>query len=156
MSVRRSFYSQEPEIYGALSQTYRESHPTSLGWDAAMTPRKWRTVYASNAFQPTWLYSTRSYTPPNPWIGKYFIPAGSNPAFPNKDNFVMEYDIMRRAGMYTYRILYAVKNNKKNGFNPESGEAKYIIKSKPSVEGRPGQMNLILDTNNVILDVQYW
>ena len=95
MSVRRAFYSQEPEVYGqstrkgtgsqrGLYKTYRDSHAGVLGWDAAMTPRKWRTIYASNAFQPTWLYHKQRYDPPDSdgWIGKYFIPVDSFPQFP--------------------------------------------------------------------------
>jgi hypothetical protein len=150
MSVRRSYYSQEPELYST-------THSTKLGWDASMTPRKWRTIYASNAFQPSWLYRKQKYVAPNQnWIGKYFIPVDSTPAFPDKNNYVMEYDIMRQAGMYIYRILYAVKNDIQNGFYPRADDSEYVIKSKPSIEGRPGQMNIILDTNNIILDVQYW
>ena len=68
----------------------------------------------------------------------------------------MEYDVQRRAGMYSYRILYAVKNDKKNGFNPTDRDPDWVIKSKPSIEGRPGDMKVILDTNNIILSVQYW
>jgi hypothetical protein len=158
MSVRRAFYSQEPELYGTGSQydIYRDSHSGSLGWDAAMTPRKWRTIYASNAFQPTWLYRKQVYEPGSEWIGKYFIPVDSQPTYPDKQNYVMEYDIMRKSGMYNYRILYAAENTTKNGFNPRPGDPKWVIKSKPSIEGRPGQMNIILDTNNIILAVQYW
>jgi hypothetical protein len=168
MAVRRGFYSQEPEVYGAsnrigtgsradLYQVYRDSHTTALGWDAAMTPRKWRTIYATNAFQPTWLYQKQSYRAPNKeWIGKYFIPVDAYPEDPTKSNYVMEYDIMRKAGMYAYRILYAVENTEKNGFNPRPGDPSWVIKSKPSVEGRPGQMNIILSPKNIILDVQFW
>lgn len=165
MSVRRSFYSQEPEIYrGETARLYQAAHPTTLGWDAAMTPRKWRTIYASNQFQPTSLYnSTRTSITSlgsnvmQEWIGKYFIPVDSSPQDPSKDNYVMEYDVMRKSGMYSYRILYAVRYTTKNGYHP-TGQTKdtYVIKSKPAIEGRPGQMNLILDTNNLILDVQYW
>lgn len=169
MSVRRGFYSQEPEVYGSSARSgtgsrknlydiYRSSHAATLGWDAAMTPRKWRTVYASNNFQPTWLYKQQRYDPPElqEWVGKYFIPVDSYPQNPAKNNYIMEYDVQRKAGMYSYRILYAVKNTKKNGFNPRAGDPAWVIKSKPSVEGRPGQMNLILDPNNIILSVQNW
>ncbi len=166
MSVRRAYYSQEPEVYGEselhwrknLYDIYRSSHSSALGWDQAMTPRKWRTIYASNEFQPTWLYRQQKYEPPElqDWIGKYFIPVDSYPQDPSKNNYVMEYDVQKKAGMYSYRILYAVKNTKANGFNPRPGDAAWVIKSKPSVEGRPGQLNVILDPNNIILALQHW
>jgi hypothetical protein len=166
MSVRRAYYSQEPEVYGEselhkrkkLYDVYRSSHAGFLGWDQSITPRKWRTIYASNAFQPTWLYRQQQYNVPalQDWIGKYFIPVDSYPQDPSKNNYVMEYDFQKKAGMYSYRILYAVKNTKANGFNQRPGAADWVIKSKPSIEGRPGQLNVILDPKNVILALQYW
>ena len=153
------FYSQEPtnnHAAQAIYQIYRDSHSGVLGWDAAVTPRKWRTIYASNNFQPTWLYRKQSYTPESEWIGKYFIPIDSKPQYPDNGNYITEYDVQRKSGMYSYRVLYAVKNNKENGYYPKSGDPKWVIKSKPSVEGRPGQMNIILSTDNRVLSVENW
>lgn len=161
MSIRRAFYSQEPEVYTDELKQYEANHNNKLGWGAAMTPRKWRTIYNSNAFQPTVLYNRHEYSPPNTnemheWIGKTFVPVDTVNMLRPADT-LLEYDVMRKAGMYTYRILYAVPYDKAHGYYPKPGEnKKYIVKSKASVEGRPGQLNLILDTSNKILDVQYW
>lgn len=119
-------------------------------WAAAMSPRKWRTFPHADNFQPSWLYRQQMYRPSKPdsnWIGKYFIPDGSIPARPHVDNYVLEYDVMRKSGMYNYRILYAVKAVDETG---------WVIRSKAAIEGRPGQMNIILTPQNLILDVQYW
>lgn len=140
MSIRRHLFSQE----------IRYQHPWS--------PRKSRTYAPGGQFQPTWLYHKQIYRPygatniPNAkdgdeasWIGKIFIPEGSIPSNPSKNNYIREYDVMKKAGTYSYRILYAVQKN---------GE--WVIKSKASVEGRPGQMNLIMSPKNEIIDIQYW
>lgn len=126
----------------------RQFHSQELRYDHEYTPRKQRQFAPGGQFQPTWLYRKQIYRPQgpkNPWIGKFFIPTGSVPANPEKTNYVREYDVMKKTGRYSYRILYAVV----------SGD-KYTIKSKPSVEGRPNQLNLILNTDNRILDVQYY
>jgi len=159
MSVRRSFYSQEPEVYGQINSLYEDSHQTT-GWDTRMTPRKWRTIYAANVFNPTILYHRQNYEPPNlsSWIGKYYISDNSLDFVGKRPGtYINEHDIMRQAGMTSYRILYAVPYDLAHGYNPRPGEtAKYVVKSKPAIEGRPGQLNLILDTDNKILSVQYF
>jgi hypothetical protein len=141
MAIRRSFYSQETNL-GDITRN------GDLAWNYAMTPRKWRTIYSSNQFQPSSLYKKQMYRPSSnskqhEWIGKYYIQADQ---IPTTNDYVTEYEVMKSAGMYNYRILYAVKDENNN----------YKIKSKPAIEGRPGQMNLIMNTDNKIIDVQYW
>lgn len=145
MTYRRSFYSQESDVGTNITQD------GDLAWKYAMTPRKWRTIFHTNQFQPTSLYTKQIYRPTtaqpqHAWIGLYYIPSDSIPKNPSKLNYVTEYDVMKSSGMYSYRILYAVKD----------ANGSWYIKSKPSVEGRPGQLNLILSTDNKILNVQYW
>lgn len=168
MSIRRSFYSQEPTttdqyMANRLNMTV-ESGMNS--WAAAMPPRKWRTIYHSQSVQPSRLYSREIYKPTkvqkeSEWIGKYFIPDGSVPRRPEANNYITEYDIMKHAGMYSYRVLYAVKATTKDSVSFPSGNdsmngSGWILRSKASIESRPGQLNLILSTQNLILDVQYF
>jgi len=117
-----------------------------LRYDHEHSPRKQRMFAAGGQFQPSRLYNNQLYKPTKPepeaeWIGKFFIPEGSIPANPEKDNYVREYDVMKRAGKYSYRVLYA-----------HNGQ----LKSKAAIERRPGQMNLIINTNNRILSVEYY
>ncbi len=104
------------------------------------TIRKSGRHYANNNYQQSRLYESTRFRPATNWIGKYFIPIGSFPYDPHTMNYIHEYDVMKKAGSYAYRILYI------------NGEKK----SKPSIEYRPAQLNIILNPDNVILDVVYF
>ncbi len=104
------------------------------------TVRKSGSYYADNARQQSRLYNDTRYRPLTDWIGKYFIPIGSFPRDPHMLNYISEYEVMKKTGSYAYRIAYV------NGSK----------KSKPSIEYRPAQLNLILNPDNLILDVLYF
>ncbi len=86
------------------------------------------------------LYNKSVSRPQTDWIGKYFIPIGSFPRDPYYHNYVSENEVIKKTGRYAYRIIYT------NG----------IGMSKPSIEYRPAQLNIILSPDNVILDAAYF
>ena len=127
------------------------AHSQDLKYDHGHNPRKLRSVAYSNQFEPTHFYKKQTYIPhkeskETSWVGKYFIPIGTTNNYVPQCHAVSEYEVMRKAGMYAYRILYAI----------EGSDGKVHIQSKAAMEGRPGQMNITLNTNNKILDVEYW
>lgn len=103
------------------------------------TVRKSGSYYADGALQQSRLYNGTRYRP-ECWIGKYFIPVGSFPRDPHLLNYVSEYEVMKKTGSYAYRVAYV--NGQK--------------KSKPSIEYRPAQLNIILNPDNLIIDVVYF
>jgi hypothetical protein len=129
---RRPLASQEPAIKDV--------------WSARITPRKWRTFTPARSVLPSRLYGPARVVKRNIWTGKYFIPEGSAPALPHRQNYVLESEIARTTGGRSYRILYAVAG--------PTGE--WIIRSKPTIEDRPGQLNLVLTGNNVVLGVAWF
>lgn len=171
--IRRPLFSQEITSTNAWMNerlgTPDRSNPvrdvSRTEWSRTMSPRKWRTVHHARGVQsPSVLYRRELYVPPagtveNTWLGKYFIPDDAIPAVPTADNYVLEADVMRKAGMYNYRILYALEVASGSSIRDLFGytqKKRWVLKSKPSIESRPGQMNLILTPKNLILAVQYW
>jgi len=125
-------------------------HSQDLRYNHGHTPRKARTVTYSDQFQPTHFYRKQIYIPSknekqSEWVGKYFLPIGSTNNCIPSCMVISEHDVRRHAGMYSYRVLYADVSN-----------GQIHIQSKAAMEGRPGQLNLIMDTNNKILKVEYW
>ncbi len=146
--LRRPVFSQETE--------YQHRH----------TPRKWRTFYNTNLFQPSIFRYSQIYRPQSghdhDWIGKYLVPYRSSPYRSTvaacRQNIsacqlVSEYEIMRANGMYSYRIIFVVPV-----VVMERGQkrVKYIMRSKPAIEARPGQLNIFCEPNMRIVDIQYF
>ena len=86
------------------------------------------------------------------WIGKYFIAEGKYPGNPAMQNYVMEFEIARYARPYTFRVLFTGPPN-----TPQymSRSTEIMTKSKPHHDFRPGQLNILVNTQGVIVDVIY-
>lgn len=118
-----------------LRRSYNSQEPR---YSHEHTPRKWRHVNRSNAFM---LFNKKPVNTYPEWIGKTFQPNGEIYNLP----VVTEYEVERVAGSYNYRIIYCVKI-----------KDIWYMKSKPTIQSRPGQLNLMLDVNNKIINVQYF
>jgi hypothetical protein len=134
--LRRSLFSQEVEY----------SHQSS--------PRKWRSIQRPTTFLRSILRPQLIYKPPttareSQWIGKYVIPYQSTiKRIPNR-SYVSEYEIMRTCGMYVYRLIF-VEPVKIDGI------MRYRIRSKPTVDYRPGQMNIYVTPDLQIVNIEYF
>ena len=111
-------------------------------------PRKWKPIRYNHVNNPTMLYGAQIFITKGDteksWIGKYFIPYGTH--FESSvNNYILEEDIAKFSGMYRYRIIFGKKINDK-----------FILDSKPRIENRPRQMNILLDQNGIIYDVLYF
>jgi hypothetical protein len=135
--LRRPLFSQETEY----------SHQSS--------PRKWRTIARPTTFHQSIMRPQRIYTPPSSgteysWIGKFLIPYQSFNFDINPQKCVSEYEIMKKCGMYSYRIIFVIPvKNKDNKIS-------YLMKSKPTIEYRPGQLNVYVTPDMLIVGVQYF
>jgi hypothetical protein len=120
------------------------------GYSSQFSPRKQRTFeYTGQFFQGGGIWNKNRYYTPQPdspemkWIGKYFIPWGSQPANPNASNYVLEHEMAEWAKPYIYQVLWT------------DGEGN--LKSLPEAELRPGRMNVFVNAvTNIISDVQYF
>lgn len=106
------------------------------------TPRKRRSFLGANSQEGNILRHRSSYRPENEWINKRFIPLGQFPRV-GETEYVSEREIMRISGQYMYRIIFANQDGS--------------YKSKPAIEYRPHQLNIVLDPNTErIIDVAYF
>lgn len=126
------------------------------------TPQKGRSVMSTNAFHPTNLYR-KNLRPESgadkldyvqlSWIGKYLIPDGAMPKYPERDNYVLEKEITKYAYPWHYQILFIGR--------PDA--PKYMatgtnidVVSKPDVLYKPSRMNIFVDTNDKIKKIEYF
>ena len=111
-------------------------------------PRRMKPIRYNNVYNPTMLYGAQSFitkgTTEKQWIGKYLVPLHMTNKH-NSNNYVLEETIAKFAGMYRYRILFG------KGVNNQ-----FIFDSKPTIENRPKQMNILLDQYGIINDVLYF
>jgi hypothetical protein len=121
------------------------------GYSHRFTPRKQRTYEYTTQFffQDGGIWNKNRYyrpagkSPELQWIGKYFIPMGSQPARPEKDNYAMEYDIAQWANPNIYQVIYV----------DDDGN----FRSQPEASWRPGRLNIMVNVNtDLITDVQYF
>lgn len=120
------------------------------GYSHSFTPRKQRTYeYTGQFFQGGGIWNKNRYyrpkqdSPQMQWIGKYFIPWGSQPANRDADNYVTEYEIAMYARPNIFQVLWT--------------DAEGMLKSLPEAELRPGRMNIFVNAaTNIISDVQYF
>lgn len=129
------------------------------------TPQKSRSIMTENAFQPTNLYRKNIYKPEDSsdgldatqesWIGKYFIPDGYSPKYPERDNYVLEKEISNymRQRRWEYQVLFVGQ--------PEAG--KYMARgtgidvvSKPDVLYHPSRMNIFVDVKDKIKSIEFF
>jgi len=131
--------------------TRRHLLPSDLaGYSHRFSPRKQRTYeYTAHFFQDGGIWNKNRYYRPKPqspeleWIGKYFIPWGSQPANPNADNYITEYDIALYARPNIYQVLWTDAN----------GE----LRTLPEAKLRPGRMNIFVNVSTMkVSDVQYF
>lgn len=113
-------------------------------------PRKWRPIRYNHVYNPTMLYGAEELVKKghveSSWIGRKFIPYYVHYCRCSENcDYVCEEVIAKFAGMYRYRIIFGkVVDNE------------FIMRSKPTIENRPLQMNILIDQNGRIYDVMYF
>ena len=124
------------------------------------TPNKRRSVMTDHAFQPTNLYrsveksadSSSLNSTQQAWIGKYFVPEGFEPEFPNKHNYVLEHDIAR-ATNGIFHILFIGRPDAPKYMSLSTG---IDAVSKPNADYHPNRVNIFVDTNDIIQRIEYF
>jgi hypothetical protein len=129
------------------------------------TPQKGRSVMSENAFQPTNLYRKNIYKPESSsdgldavqesWIGKYFIPDGSQPKHPERDNYVLEREIANylRQRRWQYQVLFVGRPNAGKYMARGTG---IDVVSKPDVLYKPSRMNIFVTTDDKIQKIEFF
>jgi len=122
------------------------------------SPRKWRSYTSAATYSPS-IYNKcgngckqPELTPmEHSWIGKKILywTGDSISSYVKQvretkygKNSIGEYEIAKYARPNIYRILFLDQDGK--------------IKSKPEVSYRPGRMNILVDTNDIIRGVLYF
>ena len=154
-----------------IAQDLRYSHET--------TPRKQRTYAHSSAFQPSLLYRSPGPSPLGPrgiyvpgtnwddspaqkWIGKVFISNETSPQElqivlqqAKKRDYITESEVAQYAKPNYFRII-RVRYSEPGLIRGLIEEPQMIVRSFPNVRGRPKQLNLFLDENDIIREVRYF
>lgn len=121
------------------------------GYSHRSTPRKQRTFNYTDVFffQDGGLWNKSRHYRPQPqspqlqWIGKYFIPMGSQPFHPDKANYVLEHEIAKYAQPFIYQVLWT--------------DAEGRLRSQPEDRWRPGRLNVYVNAQTgIIQDVEYF
>ena len=121
------------------------------GYSHRSTPRKQRTYNYTDVFffqdggiwNKSRHYRPRPESPELKWIGKYFIPIGSQPFHPERDNYVMEHDIAMMARPNIYQVLWT--------------DAEGRLRSQPEARWRPGRMNVYVNAvTSIVENVEFF
>lgn len=125
------------------------------------TPQQARAYPTNHSFQPTIMY--RSVDKPvsganeldatrKSWIGKYFIPSGYQPAKPDKNNYVYEWEIARHCNPWAFQILFIGHPDTPKFMARGTG---IDTVSKPDINYNPGRTTIFIDHNGLISKVEF-